>query len=304
MKLELQNIKSDDGAELSFVDVGSGRPLVYINGFGEDVTSAHHLIETWSKNFRCVTFDHRGFGKSELSPSLGVERSAKDLHLLLDALDLKDVALVGYSMGGSVAFSYVEQFGTSRLERLVLADTSPKLINENDWKIGLWQGRYTREDFLRDLKTIVDNPTLFHLSFYARAATKSLYNGLVNSFPDYDDLVGWFRRVADLTKVKESLLKKIFSCNYSDEKKNGERRYWESMTGGDWRHVLKRIQIPTLCLYANPGSFYYSATAEYMAEQIPDARVEVIQNASHVCPKENFTEFVSKIADFCMRKGR
>lgn len=303
MRLELQNIITDDGTKISYVDVGNGRPLVYINGFGEDVASAHHLIENWSQNFRCMTYDHRGFGKSELSPSIGVERSAQDLHMLLETLDLKDVSLVGYSMGGSVAFSYVEQFGTSRLGRLVLADTAPKLINENDWHIGLWQGRYTREDFIRDLKTIVDNPTLFHLSFYARAATKSLYNSIVTCFPDYDDVKGWFSRVADLTKIRESLLKRIFTCNFSDEKKNGERRYWETMTGGDWRHVLKSIKIPTLCLYASPGSFYYSATAEYMADQIPNAQIEAIENASHVCPKENFAEFTNKIANFCLRRG-
>lgn len=302
MKIDLQNIVSDDGIRISYTDVGCGKPLVYINGFGEDISSVIRLFEKWSGDFRCISYDHRGFGHSELSTDVGIERSAQDLHFLMKELDLSNVSLVGYSMGGTVAFSYIEQFGSERLERLVLADTSPKLINEDDWKIGLWQGRYTREDFVRDLKTIVENPTLFHLSFYARAATKSLYNSIVNSFPDYDDVKGWFSRVSDLTKIRESLLKKIFSFNFSEEKKRGERSYWESMTGGDWRHVLKSINIPTLCLYANPGSFYYSATAEYMASQIPNASLAVIPDACHVCPKENLLDFVSKISDFCSRK--
>ncbi len=298
MRLEVQNFTADDGASIGYVDVGTGRPLIYVNGFGEDISYVNQLFERWSQSFRCVSFDHRGYGASDLTPDSGVERSAADLKKLLEFLDISDVSLIGYSMGGSVAFSYVEQFGVERLERLVLADTSPKLINEGDWRLGLWQGRYTRDDFCRDLETIVDNPTLFHLLFYGRAATKSLYNGSV-VFPANEDVEGWFNYVSELTRIRTSLLKRIFKYDFSDEKKQNERRYWISMTGGDWRHILKSISIPTLCLYADPGSFYYSATANFMARHIPGAKVFAIENASHVCPKENLDAFTSSISNFC-----
>lgn len=298
MKLEIRKFVADD-ASVSYVDVGNGRPLVYINGFGEDISTAHNLIEKWSRFFRVVVFDHRGFGESDDDYEVGIDRSARDLRILMDLLGLTNVALVAYSMGGAVAFSYIEQFGRERLERLVLADTTPKMINENGWHLGLWQGRYTRDDYERDLKTIVDNPMLFHLSFYARAATKSFFNCVPNNFPAYDDVVQWLECVAEITKIRVSMVKRIFSFNLSEKKKKVERRYWETMTGGDWRHVLKSIEIPTLCLYADPGSFYYSGTAEYMANQVPHASALAIQNASHVCPKENFDDFTSKIRDFC-----
>lgn len=299
MHLELQNITSDDGTNLCYVDVGKGRPLVYVNGFGEDVSSSNRLLEILSKNFRCVSFDHRGYGKSDLSSEIGVEQSAKDLRFLMDKLDINDAALVGYSMGGSVVFSYVEQFGVERLERLVLADTSPKLINENGWNLGLWQGRYTRADYERDLKLIVENPTLFHLSFYARAATKTNVGDTVR-FPSYEEENSWVSRVAGITRIRESLIRRIFKFNFTEDKKEGERRYWETMTNGDWRHVLGNISIPTLCLYAVPGSFYYSATAEYMAEQIPNAKTNAINDACHLCPKENVEDFGARIIDFCL----
>ena len=301
MRLELKSFIADDGASISYVDVGSGRPLVYVNGFGEDASYANHLIERWSRDFRCVTFDHRGYGATTTLCDSCVERSARDLKNLLQVLGIDDARLVGYSMGGSVAFSYVKQFGTDHVERLVLADTSPKLINEDNWGLGLWQGRYTRDDFERDLATIKDDPTLFHLSFYGRAATKTSHDDNADFFPAYNDVEGWYHYVSELTRIRTSMLKRIFKFDYSDEMKQCERRYWASMTGGDWRSVLKVIDVPTLCLYADPGSFYYSATAEYMASQIPVADICAIENACHVCPKENLEVFASSISEFCSR---
>lgn len=302
MEVKLHTMAAEDGAHVSYADVGTGRPIVFVGGFGEDASSAYRLIETLSPSFRVVTFEHRGYGNSEITADACVQRSARDLRNLIETLDLQDVALVGYSMGGSVSFSYVEQFGVERLNRLVLADTAPKLINENGWNLGLWQGRYTRADFDRDLETIVDNPSLFHLSFYARAATKTLYDADVSGlFPPSDDQEGWTGYVAKLTNLRESFVKRIFAYRMTDEQKACERRYWETMTGGDWLNILPKISVPTLCLYADPGSFYYSATAEYMAEQIPNAETSAIPNASHCCLKENLDDFASKIADFCLR---
>lgn len=299
MSLELQSLTMDDGVAIGYVDVGAGRPLVYVNGFGEDVSRSNLLIERWSESFRCITFDHRGYGSSELAPDLGVERSARDLKALLEKLDLSDVALVGYSMGGSVAFSYIEQFGLEHLGRLVLADTAPKLINEDDWNLGLWQGKYTREDFNRDLETLMNDPTLFHLAFYSRAATKTSCNEYSNVFPDHGDIGGWFDYLSELTSIRRPYLEKIFQFNFSEEKKECERRYWDTSTGGDWRHVLKSIGVPTLCLYADPGSFYNSATAEVMVSQIPNASAVAIKDACHTFPKDNLEAFSSLITEFC-----
>lgn len=301
MRFEVQNFTASDGTQLGYVEAGSGRPLFYLMGFGEDREAAHRCFEKWSDSFHCYCFDYRGYGSSELSEDAGVERAARDLHELLEYLRLADVALVGYSMGGSIAFSYARQFGTQYLERLVLVDTAPKLINEDDWRVGLWQGRYVRSDFERDLQVILDDPSLFQLSFYVRAATKTRYAVDNVVFPEYNDRDAWLSRAVEVTGVKLPLIKRIFTFTLSDEKKRCVRRYWETMTGGDWRDILGTIDVPTLCLYADPGSFYYSATAEYTASKIPNATTRAIANASHTCPKENLAEFVAQIADFCAR---
>ena len=112
MALDYRRFKAQDGAEIYYAEQGTGTPLVYVPGYLDTVETSQSLMARWSERFRCVMFDHRGFGQTHAAPVAGVEQSARDLHDLLEFLDLRDVFFVGYSMGGSVAFSYFEQFGS------------------------------------------------------------------------------------------------------------------------------------------------------------------------------------------------
>jgi non-heme chloroperoxidase len=76
----------------------------------------------------------RGHGDSE-KPGFGykIARLAKDLHDVLVALDLPEVALLGHSMGCAVIWSYWELFGAERLARLMLVDCAPCLLAKPAW---------------------------------------------------------------------------------------------------------------------------------------------------------------------------
>ena len=297
MKFEYQSVTVDDGATLRYVDFGSGKPLVYLIGFGETVSSSSGLLSRWSEKFRCVSFDHRGYGETPATDVVGMERSARDLHCLLEELDLRDVRLVGYSMGGSVAFAYAQLFGMDRVSRLVLADTTPKLINEGDWTLGLWQGRYSRDDFERDLDLITTDSTACHLSFYLRAATQSPIES-PPEFPEGYDKEEWLARVVEHTGIRERLARRVFFIDRKPEFCELEKKYWNSMTGEDRVDVTKSVKVPTLCVYANPGSFYSPRTGAWLAETLPHGSLKVIENATHVFPKEHFDEFITVVEEF------
>ncbi len=297
MALEYKVFQSQDNADIYYVDQGSGRPLVYVLGFLDTIETAQSLLARWSRRFRCVFFDHRGFGQTPITEAAGVEQSARDLHELLVRLDLHDVALVGYSMGGSVAFSYVEQFGTDRIGRLALVDTTPKLINEGEWRLGLWQGRYTRSDFDFDLRVVYENPPLFHMSFYLHAATPSSPD-VAPAFPPADDTEAWLQAIVAKTGLRDRLARRVFFKDYPLQQRELERKYWNSMTGGDWLGAPSKIDVPTLCLYAEPGSFYSPKTGEWLIKQIPGSSLDLIHGSTHFCFKDKFEEFVAKLDDF------
>src|SRR5215203_1918053 len=111
--------------ELYYEDHGSGSPVVLIHGWPlsgaswEKQTAA--LLEA---GHRVIRYDRRGFGRSS-KPAIGYDYDtfAADLDQLLSTLDLKAVALVGFSMGSGEVTRYIGKYGTARVRRAVLIGT-------------------------------------------------------------------------------------------------------------------------------------------------------------------------------------
>ena len=104
---------------LHYEDRGSGRPVVLIHGFPLSGRSwEKQTTGLLASGYRVVTYDRRGFGQSS-QPSFGYDYDtfAHDLHLLLCQLDLRDIALVGMSMGGGEVARYLGTFGSERVSR-------------------------------------------------------------------------------------------------------------------------------------------------------------------------------------------
>ncbi len=115
--------------ELAYVDRGSGQPVVLLHGFPLDHTMWSAQIDALSTICRVIAPDLRGFGQSSLGnadPARGIsmEQYADDVATLLDALSVvtEPIVLVGFSMGGYVAWQFVRKYA-NRLRALVQCDT-------------------------------------------------------------------------------------------------------------------------------------------------------------------------------------
>ncbi len=108
---------------LSYRDSGSGNPLVFLHAFPLNQSMWNDQVAEFSKTFRVITLDWRGFGGSSLSeePST-MAIYADDLAGLLDHLEIDRATICGLSMGGYAAFSFLGKY-PDRIEALVLADT-------------------------------------------------------------------------------------------------------------------------------------------------------------------------------------
>lgn len=113
--------------ELYFEDLGAGKPVVLIHGWPLSGRSWESQVPALiDAGYRVITYDRRGFGQSS-QPWTGYDYDmfATDLHKLIEYLDLKDVTLVGFSMGGGEVARYVGTYGTSRVKKAVLAAAVP-----------------------------------------------------------------------------------------------------------------------------------------------------------------------------------
>jgi non-heme chloroperoxidase len=120
--------------EIHYEDHGAGRPVVLIHGWPLSGRSWEAQVGPLVQaGFRVVTYDRRGFGDSS-QPWSGYDYDtlAADLDALLTSLDLTDVALVGFSMGGGEVVRYLARHGTARVSRAVLAAAVPPYLYESD----------------------------------------------------------------------------------------------------------------------------------------------------------------------------
>ena len=121
--------------DLYYEDHGKGSPVVLIHGWPLSGASwEKQTAALLAAGYRVITYDRRGFGRSS-KPATGYhyDTFAADLDKLLKKLNLKKVALVGFSMGTGEVTRYLGKFGGSRVRKAVLIGTlGPYLVKAAD----------------------------------------------------------------------------------------------------------------------------------------------------------------------------
>jgi pimeloyl-ACP methyl ester carboxylesterase len=125
-------VTTDDGARLAVRRVGSGPTVVLVHGLtGNRHDWAPIARRLLNEGFEIVAVEQRGHGDSTRgTDGYGALRLAADLAQVLSALDLRDVTLVGHSMGGMAAMAMVlehPKVTAERVRKLVTVATTPTL---------------------------------------------------------------------------------------------------------------------------------------------------------------------------------
>ena len=219
-----------NGMKLYYEDTGSGEPVIFMHGW----TSNHEIysepVQNLQKKARCIIYDHRGHGNSKMAniEKVTMETLASDLNELITGLSLSNITLVGWSMGAGTAMTYIRDYGCSALKQVVLCDMTPKQLNDSNWKLGLYQGKYTKADMEQD----------------AGKNFLSLYQSFaVGAMPK-------------LKKIPSFLLRYILKKRLRNCDESVLRSLSASMKAQDNRDVIEKITVPLTYFYAVPGSLF------------------------------------------------
>jgi non-heme chloroperoxidase len=130
----MSTITTADGTEIYFKDWGHGPAVVFCHGWplSSDSWEAQ-MLSIAMEGHRCVAHDRRGHGRSS-QPWDGNEMDtyADDLNAVIEALDLRDVTLIGFSTGGGEVARYVGRHGTGRVAKLALVSSVPPFMLKTD----------------------------------------------------------------------------------------------------------------------------------------------------------------------------
>ncbi|OGQ85011.1 MAG: chloroperoxidase [Deltaproteobacteria bacterium RIFOXYA12_FULL_58_15] len=127
----MSTITTKDGTQIYYKDWGTGRPVVFSHGWPLSADSWEAQMMFLATNgYRCIAHDRRGHGRSS-QPWTGndMDTYADDLSQLIDTLDLKGAALIGFSAGGGEVARYIGRHGTKRVAKAALiAAVTPLML--------------------------------------------------------------------------------------------------------------------------------------------------------------------------------
>jgi len=122
--------ENSSNIDLYYEDHGSGQPVVLIHGYPLSGASWEKQVPVLlSAGHRVITYDRRGFGKSSQPTTVyNYDTFAEDLHKLITHLELREFALVGFSMGGGEVARYLGKYGSNGVSKAVIISGVPPFL--------------------------------------------------------------------------------------------------------------------------------------------------------------------------------
>jgi non-heme chloroperoxidase len=243
--------------DLYYEDHGAGKPVVLIHGWPLSGAS-------WEKQqpalinagYRVITYDRRGFGKSS-QPAFGYDYDtlSEDLNKLMMKLELRDVTLIGFSMGGGEVARYMGKYGGKRVERVAfISSITPFLLKTPDNPSGVEKGLF---DGIMQAIT-ADRPA-FLSQFLSNFYNVDVLKGKLVS----DQVVQYSWNIAAGASPRGTL-----DCVQA----------WLT----DFRQDLARIQVPTLIVHGDADRILpIDATGRRLREVIKNSRYLEIKGGPH-----------------------
>ena len=105
----MPTIRTDDGVNLYYEEVGSGTPILFVHEFAGDLRSYEPQMRFFSRSHRCIAYNARGYEPSDVPQDVSMysqERATDDIRAVLDALSIDKAHIVGVSMGGFAAVHF------------------------------------------------------------------------------------------------------------------------------------------------------------------------------------------------------
>ncbi|MDR7130579.1 pimeloyl-ACP methyl ester carboxylesterase [Algoriphagus sp. 4150] len=270
----LKNNKGKEAVEIFYQDYGKGKPVILIHGWPLSHQSWEGQIRTLvEEGFRVIAYDRRGFGKSSQPwGDYDYTTLAGDLHELILHLDLNDVTLVGFSMGGGEVVRYFTEFGTDRISKAALiASIIPLVAQKEDNPEGVPQK--VLEEILDALKTDrVGFLKGFHTNFYNYEKGAK---GVSEANLDFD--FGVASHASSVATIKAA----------------------EAWAGTDFRSELENVKVPTLIVHGDKDNIVpYRTSGEQAAKGIADNTYHLIKGAPHGLNLTHGDELNTLLLDF------
>jgi non-heme chloroperoxidase len=254
----MPTVTTPDGVEIYYKDWGEGQPVVLSHGWPLNADSWEaqqlHLAEN---GFRAIAHDRRGHGRSaQVWDGNDMDHYGDDLAALIEALDLRDVILIGFSTGGGEVTRYIGRHGTARVVKLVLVSAVPPFMLRTD-----------------------DNPGGVPIEVFDEIRAGSL----ADRSQTYRDLADgpFFGNNREGANVSRG----VRDAFWRQGLQSGHKNAYDSIaafSATDMREDLRRVDVPTLVIHGDDDQVVpFAVGGQASAALVEGARLKVYPGAPH-----------------------
>lgn len=253
----LTHSTADRNVDLFFEDYGHGQAVILIHGW----PLSHRAWEqqVWAiveAGYRCIAYDRRGFGNSSAPwGEYDYSTLASDLHSIISQLELKNVVLVGFSMGGGEVVRYCTDYGTANVAKVsLISSIIPLVAQKDDNPEGV------PAESLEEIKQALESDRVGFLK------------GFHKNFYNYKD---------GSKRISEAQLDYDFTiASHASPRATIEAaKAWAET---DFRKELKNVDVPTLIIHGDADNIVPKGTsADQAAEGIAVNRYYVVKDGPH-----------------------
>lgn len=256
---------------------GDGRPVILIHGWPLSGEAWQKQVPALKQaGYRVITYDRRGFGRSD-KPASGYEYDtlADDLAGLIADRDLTDVTLVGFSMGGGEVARYIAKYGESRVHSVVFAAAVPPYLLQSP-----------------------DNPE----GPLSKEKAAEMEAGLRSDRDSFFDqfTTGFFSAGGQLKVTEQERQDAIALCKQSDQ--TAALGCMKAFGTTDFRDDLKRVTVPTLVIHGDSDATVpFEGSGKRTHAAIAGSTLVVVPDAPHGFNVSHAERFNAELLDFLAR---
>ena len=268
-------VTGNGGTRIFYKDWGRGPAIVFSHGWPLTADAWDgQMLFLGQRGYRVVAHDRRSHGRSDQTwDGNDMDTYADDLAAVIDALDLRNIVLVGHSTGGGEIAHYIGRYGTGRVAKVVLVGAvPPQMVNSPTNPEGLPMSVFdnirkqtfeNRSQFFRDLTT----------PFYGfdQPGAPTGQDGLRESF--------WLQGMMGGIKGQYDCIREFSEVDYTPD--------------------LKRIDKPTLIVHGDADQIVpIGASAMKSSQIVPNAQLKVYSGAPHGLAQTHMVQFNEDLLTF------
>lgn len=249
---ECQFCELPSGQKLAWREWGTGRPLVLLHGWSMSSAVFSEVATSLAADFRVLCPDLPGHGQSDVMSGWRLSALAAAVEHWTERLQLSNIALLGWSLGGQVALQIAAN-GQLQVNKLLLVATTPRFCQSDDWAHGLppTQIKALDRNLVRAYeKTMGD---FFNLQFVGENLPKERYR---------------------------QILKFAVRCSKLPQTEVA-RDALRLLSRADLRPQLTTVSQPTLIMHGEVDQIIPLAAGEYLASHLPSAQLYHLPNIGH-----------------------